>query len=123
VGAIPVPVSDAPPGPGAAPEVVDIVLRAGGGLVDHVLCAVRDDNAGVELQVVDHGEHVQISARGMLQVNAATLAWHAGRPFGTAELRSMIVSCRGTLDLGGDRLTVIPESRRKVSSERFSLRS
>jgi hypothetical protein len=106
-----------------APDLVDLVLRAGGGLVDHVLCAIRDDNADVELQVVDHGDHVQISAPGMLRVNAATLAWHAGRPFGTAELRSMIVFCRGTLDLGDDRMTVISESRRTMSRERFSIRS
>jgi MmoB/DmpM family len=106
------------------PDLVGIVLRAGGGLVDHVLCAIRDDNADVELQVVDHGEHVHVWARGgVLRVNAATLGWHAGRPFGTAELRSMIVSCRGTLDLGDDRMTVISESRRTMSRERFSLRS
>jgi hypothetical protein len=118
-----VPVSDARPRPVREPDLVDIVLRAGGGLVDHVLCAIRDDNADVELQIVDHGEQVQVSARGMLRVNAATLTWHAGRPFGTAELRSMIVSCQGALDLSGDRMTVSSESRRAVSRERFSLRS
>lgn len=106
-----------------APDLVDIVLRAAGGLVDHVLCAIRDDNPDVELQVVDQGERVQIWARGMLQVTADTLAWHAGHAFGAAELRSMIVSYRGTLDFSDDQMTLISDSRRAVSHERVSLHS
>jgi hypothetical protein len=120
-GAIPVPAPVARLGLVVAPDLVDIVLRAAGGLVDHVLCAIRDDNSDVDLQVVDQGERVQIWARGVLQVTAGTLAWHAGHAVGVEELRSMIVSYRGTLDFRDGHMTLISNSRRAVSHERVSL--
>lgn len=104
------PVYVAHPGLTMTPDLVGIVLRAGGGRVDHVLSALRDDNPGAELHVADHGENVETWASGMLHVSADTLRWHVGRGFGIAELRSLILAYRGTLSHDADHMTVISDS-------------
>ena len=85
---------------------ISVVLRADGGRVDLVVAAIRDDNADVELHVIDHGNLVEVRACRSLQVTAKTLQWHVGRNFGTHELQSMLLSCRGKLTATRYRVTV-----------------
>lgn len=83
---------------------VGVVLRADGGRVDLVVSALRDDNPGVDLRVVDHGTMVEVWAPRALHLTAATLGWHIGRPVGQSELRNMIQSWHGRRRAASDRL-------------------
>ena len=97
--------------------LVGLVLRAGGGRVDHVISAFRDDNSDADLRVVDHGDLVEIWATGSLLVTVDTLRWHLGRHFGIAQLKSMLVSSTGTVKLDGDHLKVVSEGGRTAALE------
>lgn len=97
--------------------LVRLVLRAGGGRVDHVISAFRDDNSGADLRVVDHGDVVEIWATGSLLVTVDTLRWHLGRRFGIAQLKSMLVASTGTVKLDGDHLKVVSQGGRAAALE------
>ena len=97
---------DAGSNPSVTGDDISIVLRAGGGRVDLVVAAIRDDNTDVELSVVDRGDVVEVRACRMLQVTERSLRWHIGRDFGTHDLRSMMVASHGTLTATTDRVTV-----------------
>lgn len=90
----------------SAGDDIGVVLRADGGRVDLVLAAIRDDNSGVALYVVDHGDIVEVSAHRRLRVTEQSLRWHVGCDFGTHDLRSMMVSFHGTLTATTDCMTV-----------------
>jgi len=96
--------------PGVTHYPISVVLRADGGRVDLVVAAIRDDNADVELHVIDHGNLVELRACRSLQVTAKTLRWHVGRNFGTHELRSIMLSCRGKLTTTRYRVTVTSDT-------------
>ena len=85
-------------------DAVEVVLGAGGGRVDLVLAALRDDNPGPGLSVVDRGYEVVVRAPERLSLTTATLSWHLGPGFGLAQVRSLIVSFVGTLEVGRDEL-------------------
>lgn len=86
-----------------------LVLHAGGGRVDLVVSAIRDDNPGSGLHVIDRGTTVEVRSMRALQVTATTLAWHVGRGFDTSTLQSMIVSTSGRVTATADRITVAPD--------------
>jgi hypothetical protein len=89
-----------------AGDDIGVVLRAGGGRVDLVVAAIRDDNTDVELCVIDHGDVVEIGAYQRLRMTERSLRWHVGCDFGTHDLRSMMVSFHGTLTATTDCMTV-----------------
>lgn len=91
---------------GATVDGVALVLGAQGGQVDLFVAAVRDDNTGAELTVVDHGDRVEVRACRRLQVTVRTLRWHTGGDEGIHDLRSMILSVRGNVTAEADRLVV-----------------
>lgn len=97
--------------------LVGLVLRAGGGRVDHVISAFRDDNSDADLRVVDRGDLVEVWATGSLLVTVNTLRWHLGRHFGIAQLKSMLVASTGTVKLDGDRLEVVSQGGRAAAVE------
>lgn len=99
---------DALPSPTAGGHGTGIALRAAGGRIDLVVAAIRDDNAPVDLVVLDHGTSVEVRTRGRgrLRVTASTLRWHLGRRFGTADLQAMILWIDGELVSTGDRVTI-----------------
>lgn len=73
-------------------DAVEVVFGAGGGRVDLVLAALRDDNPGPGPSVVDRGYEVVVRAPERLSLTTATLSWHLGPGFGLAQVRSLIVS-------------------------------
>lgn len=97
---------DARPSPTAGEHGTGIALRADGGGIDLVVAAIRDDNAPVDLVVLDHGNSVEVRTPGRLRVTARTLRWHLGRQFGTADLQAMILWIDGELVTTGECVTV-----------------
>jgi MmoB/DmpM family protein len=85
---------------------VGVVLRAGGGRVDLVVAAIRDDNPDADLHVIDHGDVVEVWAYRRLQLTGRSLRWHIDWDLGTHDLWSMIVSFHGTVTATGDCVTV-----------------
>jgi toluene monooxygenase system protein D len=78
-------------------DLVGPVLKAWGGRVDLVVSAIRDDNPGARLDVVDCGPNVRVQASRFLRVSRATLQWHLGRAFDIRALESMVVSSVGRM--------------------------
>ncbi len=97
-----------------AGDDIGVVLRAGGGRVDLVVAAIRDDNSDVELYVIDHGDVVEVSAYRRLRVTERSLRWHIGWDFGTHDLRSMMVSFHGTLTATTDCVTLTSSGRKSA---------
>lgn len=71
-----------------------------------MVSAIRDDNTGTHLVVLDHGTEIEIRSAATLWVTAETLRWHVGRHFGTAELQSMILSSQGRVTADPETLAV-----------------
>jgi MmoB/DmpM family len=92
------------PAAGPRDREVEVVLAGGGGRVDLVISALRDDNPGPGLSVVDRGHDVTVRAPERIVLTAATLGWHLGRGFDLRRLRPMVVSCVGRLEVGRDEL-------------------
>ncbi len=83
---------------------VEVVLAGEGGRVDLVISALRDDNPGSGLSVVDRGHDVAVRAPDRIVLTAATLMWHLGRGFDLRRLLRMVVSCVGRMEVGRDEL-------------------
>ncbi|MCO1653873.1 MmoB/DmpM family protein [Pseudonocardia humida] len=101
----------ADPAPRRTGDDVSIVLRAGGGRVDLVIAAIRDDNPDVELHVVDHGDLVDVSACRRLLLTVRSLRWQTGWDLGAHDVWAMIVSFRGTMTATADRVMVTSGGR------------
>lgn len=85
---------------------VGVVLGAGGGRVDLVIAAIRDDNPDADLHVIDHGDVVEVWAHRLLRLTGRSLQWHVGWDLGAHELWSMIDSFHGTVTATADCVTV-----------------
>ncbi len=96
----------ASPGPRPTGDDIGIVLRAGGGRVDLVVAALRDDNPDVDLHVVDHGDLVEVSTGRRLRLTGRSLRWQTGWDLGAPDVWAMIVSFRGTMTATADCMTV-----------------
>jgi CHAD domain-containing protein len=100
----------ADPTPRPTGDDIGIVLRAGGGRVDLVVAAIRDDNPGVDLRVVDHGDLVEVSSRHRLRLTARSLRWQTGWELGAHDVWAMVASFRGTMTATADCVTVVPDA-------------
>jgi hypothetical protein len=83
-----------------------VVLRAGGGRVDLVVAAIRDDNPDADLHVIDHGDIVQVWAQHLLRLTARSLRWHVGWDLAAHDLWSMIVLFHGAVTATAHCVTV-----------------
>ncbi|OLT14698.1 hypothetical protein BJF78_17685 [Pseudonocardia sp. CNS-139] len=70
-----------------------------------VVSALRDDNPGPGLQVLDSGDVMLVLAPDLLRATAASLRWHLGPRFGLADLEAMVLASSGTVRRTGDTIT------------------
>jgi|HubBroStandDraft_5_1064220.scaffolds.fasta_scaffold84133_4 hypothetical protein len=80
----------------AGPDLVGPVVRAGP-LADAVIDAVADDNAGLDVIVVDRGDYVRIHTARTCRLSQASLERHLGRPVTLAALEIDMPSFAGRL--------------------------
>jgi toluene monooxygenase system protein D len=72
--------------------------------VELVVEAIRDDNPGREIEVIDRGSYVRVQADGYLRVTEASLQKYLGKGFFIRSLESMLSSFAGRIDTAGDQI-------------------
>jgi toluene monooxygenase system protein D len=77
-------------------DAVGPVLRMGED-VDLVIRAIRDDNPGLEIEVVDQGAYVRVQGPGALRITLATLRGYLGASFQMRQLESMLSAFAGKI--------------------------
>jgi|HubBroStandDraft_5_1064220.scaffolds.fasta_scaffold528367_2 toluene monooxygenase system protein D len=84
-------------------DAVGPVLRMGED-VDLVVQAIREDNPGREIDVVDHGSYVRVQAQGFLRITLATLRRNLGASFQMRQLESMLSAFAGRITTRSDEI-------------------
>jgi toluene monooxygenase system protein D len=74
------------------------VLRAGE-LTEALIEALKQDNAGKELTIADHGGYVRVEGPGGLILNRATAEEMLGRPFAMQELEIHMSGFSGKISM------------------------
>ena len=69
-----------------------------------VAAAVREDNAGREVNVIDRGSYVRIEVDGECIIRRETLESELGRPFRMAELEVNMPSFVGQIETASDHI-------------------
>lgn len=90
-------------------NLVGPALSAAGGRVGHVVSAIRDDNAGAPVRVVDCGGHVYVLAPRQLLVSARSLHWHLGPGFGLCALEAIVLTSVGCMHRSADTIRWEPD--------------
>lgn len=72
--------------------------------MDAIIGAIRADNPGKEIEVVDRAAYVRVQAENELKVTRATLEEYLGREFEMRELETMLSSFAGRIDSGSDAI-------------------
>lgn len=72
--------------------------------LDGVVAAIRDDNPGADIEVVDRGAYVRVHAQDKLVVTEATLREHLGPDFEIRSLQGMLSSFAGRIHTFSDRV-------------------
>lgn len=85
-------------------DAVGPVLRMGED-VELVVQAIRDDNPGCEIEVVDHGAYVRVQASRSLRITLATLRGYLGASFQMRQLESMLSAFAGRITTASDEIT------------------
>lgn len=85
-------------------SIVGPVLRMGEE-VDHVLAAIRDDNPGRAITVVDSGAYVRVEAEDSLTLTQATLRRYLGANYEIRSLEALMSSFRGQVITTSDSFT------------------
>jgi toluene monooxygenase system protein D len=70
----------------------------GGDMAMVALEAIREDNPGKEIKIVDHGAYLRVEADGGLIVRRKTMEEILGRPFSMQELEICISGFSGKID-------------------------
>lgn len=91
-------------------NLVGPALSAAGGRVGLVVSAIRDDNTGAPVQVVDCGSHVYVLAPHHLLATAISLRWHLGPAFGLCALESIVLGSVGRMHRTGGAITWRPDT-------------
>ena len=86
-------------------NLVGPALAAAGGRVALVVSAIRDDNPGPGLEVVDSGSYLLVLAPHVLRATTKSLRWHLGRGFGLGELEAMVLASVGCMQRSGHAIT------------------
>jgi toluene monooxygenase system protein D len=79
------------------------VIQAGE-IADAVAAAVREDNAGKTVNVVDRGSYVRIEVDGECIIRRETLEAELGRPFRMSELEVNMPSFVGQIETASDHI-------------------
>jgi toluene monooxygenase system protein D len=70
--------------------------------MDAIVSAIRADNPGKEIEVIDRSAYVRVQAENELKVTRSTLEEYLGRDFEMRELETMLSSFAGRIDSGSD---------------------
>ncbi len=84
-------------------NLVGPVIQAGE-IADAVAAAVREDNAGKEVTVIDRGSYVRIEVDTECVIRRETLEAELGRPFRMAELEVNMPSFVGQIETASDHI-------------------
>lgn len=87
----------------AETAAVGPIIQAGE-IAEAVAAAVREDNAGREVNVIDRGSYVRIEVDGECIIRRATLENELGRPFRMAELEVNMPSFVGQIETASDHI-------------------
>ena len=79
------------------------IIQAGE-FAEAVTAAVREDNAGKEVNVIDRGSYVRIEVDGECIIRRETLESELGRPFRMAELEVNMPSFVGQIETASDHI-------------------
>lgn len=70
------------------------VLRMGD-QIDDVILAIRDDNPGREIKVIDRGSYVRVQGDGRVRVTQETLRYYLGADYEIRSFGTMMSSFAG----------------------------
>ncbi len=87
----------------AETATVGPIIQAGE-IAEAVAAAVREDNAGKQVNVVDRGSYVRIEVDGECIIRRETLESELGRPFRMADLEVNMPSFVGQIETASDHI-------------------
>ena len=79
------------------------IIQAGE-IAEAVAAAVREDNAGKQVNVIDRGSYVRIEVDGECIIRRETLESELGRPFRMSELEVNMPSFVGQIETASDHI-------------------
>ncbi|HYH52215.1 MAG TPA: MmoB/DmpM family protein [Acidimicrobiia bacterium] len=79
------------------------IIQAGE-IAEAVAAAVREDNAGKQVNVIDRGSYVRIEVDGECIIRRETLENELGRPFRMSELEVNMPSFVGQIETASDHI-------------------
>jgi toluene monooxygenase system protein D len=82
------------------------VMKAGE-IGEAVLDAIREDNAGREIQVEEHASYVRIKVRGECCIRLATVREMLGRELPWSEVEANMPSFEGFIRTGTDQIVFL----------------
>jgi len=72
--------------------------------IDAIIAAIRDDNPGTEIEVIDRGAYVRIQAEQRMKVTRASIERHIGRNFEMRQLEPMLSAFAGRIETTSDAI-------------------
>jgi len=72
--------------------------------IDAIIAAIRDDNPGTEIEVIDRGAYVRIQAEQRMKVTRASIERHIGRNFEMRQLEPMMSAFAGRIETTSDAI-------------------
>jgi toluene monooxygenase system protein D len=71
---------------------------------DLVIEAIREDNPGADVEVIDRGAYIRVQADSYLRVTEATLQRHLGPGFKIHSLEQMLTAFAGRIRTASDQI-------------------
>ncbi len=84
-------------------NAVGPVLRMSEG-IEAIIAAIKEDNPGTEIEVIDRGAYVRIQAQQRMKVTRASIERHIGRPFEMRQLEPMMSAFAGRIETTSDAI-------------------
>jgi toluene monooxygenase system protein D len=84
-------------------DAVGPVLRMSD-LIPAITDAIRDDNPGKEIEVVDRGAYVRIQGPSPIRVTQGSIERHLGHGFEMRELEAIMSAFAGRIDTRSDEV-------------------
>jgi toluene monooxygenase system protein D len=79
------------------------VLRSGE-LALAAIDAIKEDNPGKDVVIVDHGAYIRVEAEGGLVLTRQTMEACLGRPFAVREIEVALIGFSGQIELGPEQI-------------------
>lgn len=73
--------------------------------VESVIAAMREDNPGIELDIIDRGSYVRVQGPGRVRVTEASLQRHLGPAFELRSLQTMLSAFAGRIRTTSDEIS------------------